>query len=265
MSAYNFLAGWQLFPEKCFYTDGMVPKSGTCNIAESNNSIVISTNWVSMANEAFTSSFAVVPDGQVHAFEEGIPAAFYSADFKDSSVFEMTFFDEQQQPVLSVKHTILHNGWLQVEKSSHADGPIINCTDVYHKQLSILPYAASAGGVAIRPTKEGVIKHKALSAMEEQTNMQLDQIRQQIELLAKQAAALQQRKLLSLKIYESKLNFKPQIGQTYHLYLRNDDTHLLSMVAPQEWGGKGPFKAFVTSVKLLADHTWATADENGGL
>ena len=46
--------------------------------------------------------------------------------------------------------------------------------EIYHKQMSVLPYASSLTGVAIRPTKEGVIKHKALSAMEEQTNMQLN-------------------------------------------------------------------------------------------
>jgi hypothetical protein len=28
------------------------------------------------------------------------------------------------------------------------------------------------------------------------------------------------------------------------------------MVSPQEWGGLGPFKAFIASAKLLADHTW---------
>ena len=67
------------------------------------------------------------------------------------------------------------------------DGADFKNIEVYHKQLSVLPYASSAGSVAIRPTKEGVIKHKALSAMEDQTNMQLNQIREQIELLAKQA------------------------------------------------------------------------------
>jgi hypothetical protein len=61
---------------------------------------------------------------------------------------------------------------------------------------------------------------------------------------------------LSLKIYESKLSFKPQIGQTYHLYQKKDDSHILSLVAPKEWGGAGPFKNFISSVRLLADHTW---------
>jgi hypothetical protein len=122
--------------------------------------------------------------------------------------------------------------------------------------MSVLPYASSVAGVAIRPTKEGVIKHKALSAMEDQTNMQLDQIRQQIELLAKQAQEIKKRKELSLMIYEAKLSFKPQIGYIYHLYEKQDGTHMLSLVAPQEWGNAGPFKQFVSSVKLLADHTW---------
>ncbi|HCL05695.1 MAG TPA: DUF2452 domain-containing protein, partial [Chitinophagaceae bacterium] len=106
------------------------------------------------------------------------------------------------------------------------------------------------------PTKEGVIKHKALSAMEDQTNMQLDQIRQQIELLARQAQEIRKRKELSMMIYEAKLNFKPQIGHIYHLYEKHDGQHILSLVSPQEWGGSGPFRQFVSSVRLLADHTW---------
>jgi hypothetical protein len=97
--------------------------------------------------------------------------------------------------------------------------------------------------------------------MEEQTNMQLDQIKQQIELLAKQAQEIRKRKELSLMIYEAKLGFKPQIGHTYHLYEKNDGNHMLSLVSPGEWGGHGPFKQFISSVRLLADHTWVEISE----
>jgi hypothetical protein len=38
--------------------------------------------------------------------------------------------------------------------------------------------------------------------------------------------------------------------------LSKDGQHLLSLVAPREWGGSGPFKRFIAAVKLLADHTW---------
>jgi len=122
--------------------------------------------------------------------------------------------------------------------------------------MSVLPYSASVSGAVIRPTEEGVIKHKALTAMEEQTNMQLEQIRKQVELLALQAQEIQKRKELSFMIYNAKLQFKPNIGQTYYLYEKKDDSHMLSLVSPKEWGGIGPFKRFLAAVQLLADHTW---------
>jgi hypothetical protein len=65
------------------------------------------------------------------------------------------------------------------------------------------------------------------------------------------------RKELSMIIYNAKLSFVPVIGQTYYLYQRKDDSHLLSLISPREYGGgAGPYKAFVAPVKLLADHTW---------
>lgn len=86
--------------------------------------------------------------------------------------------------------------------------------------------------------------------------MQLTQIRQQIELLALQAQEIQRRKELSVLIYSAKLNFSPVIGQTYYLYEKKDNSHVLSLVSPSEWGGAGPFKSIVATVRLLADHTW---------
>jgi hypothetical protein len=92
--------------------------------------------------------------------------------------------------------------------------------------------------------------------MEEQTNMQLSQIRQQIELLALQAQEIHKRKELSMMIYNARLSFKPNIGQVYYLYEKNDGQHMLSLVSPKEWGAGMPFKKFIAGVKLLADHTW---------
>ena len=86
--------------------------------------------------------------------------------------------------------------------------------------------------------------------------MQLDQIRKQIELLALQAQEIQKRKELSMMIYNARLSFKPNIGQTYYLYEKHDESHMLSLVSPNEWGGSGPFNRFVAAVQLLADHTW---------
>jgi hypothetical protein len=257
VQAYNFLASWQLFPEKCDFGFGMAPKSGNYKIESSSNGheLRISTNWVSLENEAFYAQYNVKPDGELHPFDNQDLADTIKADIVNASTIH-TLFIKEDKTVLEVTNEILANGYMKVtHKGINNSEPFTNI-EIYHKQLSVLPYASSAGSVAIRPTKEGMIKHKALTAMEEQTNMQLDQIRQQIELLARQAQEIRKRKELSLMIYEAMLRFKPQIGHTYHLYQKKDDTHMLSLVSPKEWGGNGPFKQFIASVRLLADHTW---------
>lgn len=119
----------------------------------------------------------------------------------------------------------------------------------------LLPYAHTRGGVAIKPTDKGKAKGRAVRAMYEQTEMDLDQIRQQIELLATQAKAIQDRVRISERIYLAEMNFGPIMGKTYHLYRRNNGQDVLSMIAPQEWGAKAPYQ-FVASTRLLADHTW---------
>ena len=160
--------------------------------------------------------------------------------------------------MLHVVHEIMPNGYLRITEKGFTENekPYIN-TEYFHKQMSVLPYSSSVSGAVIRPTKEGVIRHKALTAMEEQTNMQLDQIRRQIELLALQAQEIQQRKELSMLIYKTKLSFSPVIGQCYYLYEKKDGTNILSLISPKEWGGgAGPFQKFIAAVQLLADHTW---------
>lgn len=258
VQAYNFLASWQLFPEKCDFQSGIPPKSGNYKIESVDNghALSISTNWVSMDNEAYYTQYKIIPDGTIRSFENTDLAETAEASIANSSTMISRFY-KAAEVILEVKHEIMPNGYLKLTQQGYdqTGKPFVNI-EIYHKQMSVLPYASSVAGVAIRPTKEGVIKHKALSAMEDQTNMQLDQIRQQIELLARQAQEIRKRKELSMMIYESKLNFKPQIGHVYHLYEKNDGQHILSLVAPQEWGGSGPFRQFVSSVRLLADHTW---------
>ncbi len=125
---------------------------------------------------------------------------------------------------------------------------------------STLPYAHTVGGAVIKPTKTAVIKSRSLSAMEDQTNRQLNQIKKQIELLAHQAQEIQSRIEISKKIYLAEINFKPLMGHIYHLYEKDTGDWVLSMVAPNEWGNKLPFAAFVSTVKLLSDHTWEVID-----
>ncbi len=120
---------------------------------------------------------------------------------------------------------------------------------------NVLPYPHHRGSAVVAPVDRGKVKGRAMAAMYEQTDLHLDQIRQQIELLARQAQAIKDRVDISEKIYAAEMGFEPVIGKMYHLYLRKNGNHVLSLVSPQEWGRKPPYE-FVASVKLLADHTW---------
>lgn len=119
----------------------------------------------------------------------------------------------------------------------------------------LLPYAHSVGGAVIKPIDKGRVKGRAVAAMYEQTDLQLNQIKEQIDLLAAQARKLHERVQLSEEIYQTDMNFEPLIGRTYYLYRRASGLTVLSMVSPQEWGSKPPY-TFLASVKMLADHTW---------
>ena len=258
VQAYNFMASWQLFPEKGSYENGERPKSGIYKIeaVTGKKELIIYHNWVTLENLAFAASYKINADGELNDFDNPELADKVQAIFPDGISLEIYFY-KKGKVALHVVHEILPNGYLKItQQGVKEDGTSYTNTDIYHKQMSVLPYSASVSGAVIKATEEGVIKHKALTAMEEQTNMQLDQIRKQIELLALQAHEIQKRKDLSLTIYGAKLSFKPNIGQTYYLYEKKDDSFILSLVSPKEWGKSGPFKKFVAGVQLLADHTW---------
>lgn len=258
IQAYNFLFSWQLFPEKGTYEYGERPKSGIYKIDSNKESkeLIVQHNWVTLENQAFAAEYKVIADGSINPFADKALADTAQVNFPDGISFEIHFY-RNGQVVLHVIHEIMPNGYLKItQQGFKEDNTAYTNTEVYHKQLSVLPYSASVSGAVIRHNEEGLIKHKALTAMEEQTNMQLEQIRKQIELLALQAQEIQKRKELSMMIYEAKLTFKPNIGQLYYLYEKKDGNHMLSLIAPKEWGGAGPFKRFVAAVKLLADHTW---------
>lgn len=257
VEAYNFISSWQLFPEKGTYEFGDRPKSGIykIEIGGSGKELSISMNWVSLEDQAFASHYSALPDGDEQLCDPSL-ADSLTIEFASQLSFTTSFI-KAGSVVLRVLHEITPKGLLKITQTHFIEQKELTNTEIYHKQFSVLPYSASVSGAVIRPNEAGVIRHQALSAMEEQTNMQLTQIRQQIELLAIQAKEIQKRKELSMIIYDSKLGFAPVIGQRYFLYEGGNGNYLVSMVGPKEWGRSGmPYKSFLAEVKLLADHTW---------
>lgn len=123
-------------------------------------------------------------------------------------------------------------------------------TDLPH----LLPYAHHLGSAIIRPIDKGKEKGLSMTAMYQQTDIQLNQIKEQVETLVKQAQEIHDRIDISEKIYQADIGFRPIIGKTYHLY-QKEKGYVISMVSPEEWGKNTPY-IFLATVTMLADHTW---------
>jgi hypothetical protein len=125
----------------------------------------------------------------------------------------------------------------------------------------LIAYPHNVGSIAIKPEDQGKLKSRALSAMREQTNRQLAQLQKQAELIALQANELIKRVEVSEKIYLAELSFEPFVGNVYHLY-KKEDKYKLMLIAPNEWGSsKRIYLEYISSVKLLSDHTWEIVTE----
>ncbi len=257
-SAYNFIGRWQLFPERGTYEWGTRPKSGLYQVEKNieNHELTIKQSWITLENQGFNFQYSVDAGGEQRPLPDPLLGDNVQLTRIDSLNLEVSVF-QGDQTTLKVNHSLLPSGYLQLEHQGITPaGDAYMNTEIYHRQMSVLPFAASASGVVVRPNNEGIMRHKALLAMEEQTNMHLAQIREQVELLARQAQEIHQRKELAYLIYAAKLSFKPEIGQVYFLYKKKDDSHVLSMISPEEWGASMPFAEFVAAVQKLADHTW---------
>ena len=99
------------------------------------------------------------------------------------------------------------------------------------------------------------MKANAHESMQNQAEQQISMLQKQATLLMNQAKEIQDRLKVSHTIYQADMNFEPVVGTMYHLYQREDESWLLSMIAPYEWGKKTPF-TFLNTVRLLADKTW---------
>ncbi|MCO4805009.1 MAG: DUF2452 domain-containing protein [Flavobacteriales bacterium] len=125
----------------------------------------------------------------------------------------------------------------------------------------LLEYAHHVGSALIRPEDKGKLKGRSLAAMYEQTDLQIQQIKRQIEVLVEEAKRIDDRKRISEKIYETGLSFQPVIGHIYHVYEKEDGSSKVSMLSPDDWGRTKPNWTHISKVKLLGDHTWQILDD----
>lgn len=120
----------------------------------------------------------------------------------------------------------------------------------------LIEYAHHSGSAIIKPEDKGRIKGNAVAAMYEQTDRQLKQLQEQMQLLITQANSIKKRVEVSERIYQATISFTPLIGKTYYLYEKKNQQDVLSMVSPDEWGASMPYESFIAKAILLSDHTW---------
>ena len=120
-----------------------------------------------------------------------------------------------------------------------------------------LEYGHHVGSAVIKPEDIGKQKGRALTAMAYQTDQQLNQLYEQMQVLAEQAKKINKRKEISERIYQASFRFDPIINYVYHLYEDEDLSQILSIIAPNEWGrSRKKNYTYVATIRLLADHTW---------
>lgn len=142
----------------------------------------------------------------------------------------------------------------QIEnKKSEFFNPI--SVDKIAENPHLLPYAHTVGSAIIRPLDKGRTKGNAMKAMYQQTGKSLNQIKEQVETLIRQAQEIHDRITISEMIYKAEIGVKPVVAETYYLYRKEEGNYIMSLISPEEFGEKCPY-TFISENLLLADHTW---------
>lgn len=105
----------------------------------------------------------------------------------------------------------------------------------YTGKPSLSPVPLHVASAIIRPYNKQQIKTVALETVEKQANQQIAMLKRQADLIMLQVKEIEERVKVSAEIYMADINFVPVIGNTYHLYEKNEN-RILSLVGPQEWG-----------------------------
>ena len=107
----------------------------------------------------------------------------------------------------------------------------------------IMPYTTNVGAPAIRKEDIELWKQRAVVKVNHQLKTRFDELKKQYEQLVDEA-------YWNDLVYNAKYSFEPIIGETYHLYYKNDEP-FLSLISPDEWD-----KPYIGSFTLDTNNKW---------
>lgn len=126
---------------------------------------------------------------------------------------------------------------------------------IYQGKDKFSPIPLTVNSPKIEPEDMRMVKANAFEGMKHHAEQQISILKKQAEVIMQQVRDIEKRIEISYEIYKADISFEPVIGQTYYLYQKNAKKKL-SLIGPNEWGGKLPFDTCIAKVKLLADRTW---------
>ena len=104
-----------------------------------------------------------------------------------------------------------------------------------------------------------VVKNDSLTAMEHHANRQIESLREQANLLVKQAEEIRNRVELARLISTARFGFKPVLLKPYYLYRDKEGNLTLTLIASEEWDS--PYGECIAKVRQLGDSTWEKITE----
>ena len=119
-----------------------------------------------------------------------------------------------------------------------------NIPDQVADNPSTLPYASNVGAPSIKPSNLTSFKQEKLLKTNKYFSSRYEEIKEEYKKLMETFEWNQ-------LIYNSHFSFKPEKGETYHLYQRNDQKLFLSIIAPSEWN-----EIYIGSFRLDSNDKW---------
>ena len=113
---------------------------------------------------------------------------------------------------------------------------------------SILPYASNVGAPAIKPSNLTSFKEEKLVKTNKYFSSRYEEIKEEYKKLMESYEWNQ-------LIYNCSFSFKPEKGEIYHLYQRNDQNLFLSIIGPTEWN-----QIYIGSFRLDSNDKWEKVD-----
>jgi hypothetical protein len=111
----------------------------------------------------------------------------------------------------------------------------------YQKELT---YGSNHGAPAIKIEDVGGWKQMQANVANKQFKTKYEELKEEFQKLIDEVN-------WNELVYSSHYSFIPVMNETYHLYVKNDDTTFLSLISPEEWGQK-----YVGSFKLDSTQKW---------